>query len=71
MTEHSPGSFQGGFVPRPGYYTTREPRAVTVDGKLTPYGEQVAEERHLNTWATLDEWPADLDPEPHPGGSLI
>jgi hypothetical protein len=56
-------------MPEPGF--APEPRKLTPDGELTPYGEQVAEERHLNTWATLDEWPADLDPEPHPGGSLI
>ena len=49
----------------------REPRAVTVDGELTTYGEAQAEERHDHTWTAVDEWPADMDPEPYPEGSVI
>jgi len=49
-----------------------EPRILTDERELTPYGEAVAEERYLHTWPELDERPGqDMDPEPYPDGGLI
>ncbi len=57
-------------MPEPGF--APEPRKLTPDGELTPYGEAVAEERYLHTWPEPDERPGqDMDLEPFPGGGLV
>lgn len=42
---------------------------IAVDGELTPYGQDLAEERHHHTWPDEDDHLM-MDLEPYPDSSV-